>query len=97
MFNQVVLIGVLKSIPHDFSRDGMDYSQIEMEVRRSYRDPDSQPLYDIFTVHLWRGISEVIIDRYPIGSLIAIRGRLEATDAGYLIMAERVSFIQEAR
>ncbi|MBQ4253077.1 MAG: single-stranded DNA-binding protein [Erysipelotrichaceae bacterium] len=93
MLNQIVLIGVLKSLPHDFTRDGMAYSQVELEVQRTYKDPDGQPQSDVFTVHLWRGLSEIITERYPVGSLLAVKGRLENRDGICTIIAETVSFI----
>ena len=94
MFNQIALVGVLKSLPTAFSKDGHKYSHIDVEVERSYRDSNSQPIYDTFTIYLWRGISDVITERYPVGTTVGIKGRLEKEDGRCIIMAERVSIIQ---
>ena len=93
MFNQIALFGVLKSLPADFTRDGLKYSHIDVEVERSYRDSNSQPIFDTFTIYLWRGISDVITEKYPLGTTVGIKGRLEKEDGQCIIMAERVSII----
>ena len=68
-------------------------SEIRIEVERSYRDNQGQPLSDLFKVILWRGISDITAEKYPVGSIIGIKGRLESEDGKYVIIAERVSFV----
>ncbi|MBE6116899.1 MAG: hypothetical protein E7187_08785 [Erysipelotrichaceae bacterium] len=93
MINQTIIVGRLKTLPENFTKDPLKYSEIRIEVERSYRDNRGQPLSDIFKVILWRGISDITAEKYPVGSIIAVRGRLESENGEIVIMAERVSFI----
>ena len=93
MINQVVIVGRLSSLPTNFTKDPLKYSEIRIEVERSYRDNQGQPLSDLFNVILWRGISDITAEKYPVGSIIGIKGRLESEDGKYVIIAERVSFV----
>ena len=93
MLNQIVLVGRLNSLPANFTKDPLRYSEIQIEVERSYRDNQGQCLSDVFKVILWRGISDITSEKYPIGSIIGVKGRLEAENGENVIMAERVSFV----
>ena len=92
MLNQVIMIGKVASFPQ---RNEKDYvlASFTMEVERPYFTADGQPQSDLFPVTLWRGIADVISEKYHLGETVAVKGRLEMNNGSIEIIAERVSFI----
>ena len=69
-------------------------STMEIECQRAFTD--NGVMSDVFTVRLWRGIAESCKAACKIGTVIAIKGRVEVnlqTKAMELI-AEKVEFIR---
>ncbi|MCI6271696.1 MAG: single-stranded DNA-binding protein [Erysipelotrichaceae bacterium] len=103
MLNQCVLVGRVKMLPTTKQTSQKNtVAQVLLEVDRNFRNSDGTLGSDIFQVTLWKGIAEMCIDNCKVGSIIAVKGRLQAniyetdknkTFYNYEIIAEKVSFI----
>ena len=93
--NCFVLLGTMVSKPHNFTRDALSYAEFEVKVERNYRNNDGENVYDVFKVILWRGISEITAEKYPVGTTVSIKGRMELRDQQICLIAERVSFVTQ--
>ena len=81
-------------VTFDTRNESFRESTIEIECQRAFTD--NGVMSDIFTVRLWRGIAESCKAACKIGTVIAIKGRVEVnlqTKAMELI-AEKVEFIR---
>ena len=103
MVNEVIVVGKLAKEPVlNQTNTGQKVSNIVLETIRHYKN--SYGLYDsdFFEITLWRGMAQTICDTCEIGSIIAIKGRLqprvylETGDKNYgclEIVAEKVSIL----
>ena len=95
MLNTFVLLGKVHSLPLIQGTNlSENQSTIEIECQRAFMD--NGVMSDVFTVRLWRGIAESCKVACKIGTVIAIKGRVEVnlqTKAMELI-AEKVEFIR---
>ncbi len=79
MFTNCVLVGKVKEKPVvETSSKGNVYAHVLIECERSYPNPDGMYQSDLFRVTLWRGIAEEVAHACEEGSIIAVKGRLEA-------------------
>lgn len=79
MFTNCVIVGRVKEIPVvETSSKGTVYAHIMLESERSYPNVDGTYTTDVFNVTLWRGIAEECAASCQIGSVIAVKGRLES-------------------
>lgn len=79
MFTNCVLVGTAKAAPIvETSAKGNTYAHLIMECEKPYAGPDGFPAKDEFNVTLWRGIAEECAAACKPGSVVALKGRLEA-------------------
>ncbi len=79
MFTNCVLVGKVKEKPVvETSSKGTVYAHIQLECERSYLNADGTSQSDQFRVMLWRGIAEEVASACQVGSVVAVKGRLEA-------------------
>ncbi len=103
MLNQCVLVGRVKELPKaKTTNNGNTVATLLLEVDRNFRNSDGTLGSDLFQVTLWKGIAETCLDVCVVNSIIAVKGRLQAsvyeTDKNKTfynaeIIAEKVSFI----
>ena len=94
MLNQIVIVGKIKEMPRLTDESGLHFAEMLVEVQRSYRNSNDEYESDCFKVILWRGIAEITLEHYQVGTTVGIKGRLEAYKENLgQIVAERVSFI----
>lgn len=103
MLNQVVLVGRVQAIPKvSETSTGIKVAEMLVEVERNYKN--SQGVYDIDTIQctLWRGLADSALEQCEIGTLVGIKGRLQANHfenkEGHPIyyadvIAEKISFL----
>ncbi len=90
MLNEVILVGRIVELPpltcstHDL------YCQMKIAVRKSAMEPEKEI---ILPICIWKGLASVANEKYQLGTMVGIRGRLDVTDDFIEIIAERVSFI----
>ncbi len=102
MLNQCVLVGKVKQVPQlQETANKNKVATLLLEVERSFKNSEGVLESDVFNVQLWRGIAETCCDVCTIGSVIAIKGRIQSfnvqkesnTFYNAEIIAEKVSFI----
>lgn len=102
MLNQCILVGRVLEMPKlQTTANGNKVASMLLEVDRSFKTTEGIVEKDIFNVQLWRGIAETCCDVCKPGSIVAIKGRLQAFNHrkednvfyNAEVIAERVSFI----
>ncbi len=102
MLNQCVLVGRVLEMPRlQKTANGNKVASLLLEVDRSFKNSEGIIEKDVFNIQLWRGIAETCCDVCTPGSLIGIKGRLQAfntqreenTYYNAEVIAERVSFL----
>ncbi len=105
MLNQCVIVGKVVALPTlQETVNKNKVANLLLEVDRSFKNAEGVVETDIFNVQLWRGIAENCCDVCSIGSIVAIKGRLQAfnvqkennTFYNAEVIAEKVSFIHVA-
>lgn len=105
MVNQVIVVGTLKELPVlKETTNGIKYAHVTVVVKRNFKNSEAIYEYDEITFTLWRGIAENCMDVCEVGSLLAIKGRIQTnpytseemiTYKNYEMIAEKVSFMSE--
>lgn len=93
MVNQVVLVGYIysdKELKQTLQFNGDCY----IELNRNFQDVDGQYQKERFKVRLWRGMHDTIREDAE-GSLVCLKGRLENDNNEVIIVAEKITIIQE--
>ena len=84
MINTVTLCGTLASKPINAELKGNLTHAISVEVEG-----------EKFYVWIWQDIAGIIEEKYSIGTLARIKGKLTNHDGNMYIVASRISFITE--
>ena len=95
MYNQVFLVGRLAQMPdyeiiNNYRKDAL----IHIMVYRPFDEVKGCRDYDLVPIILWRGLAEMISDTCHVGSVIAVKGRLNDLEdkpdyQGYRVMSVR--------
>lgn len=95
MYNQVFLVGRLAQMPdyeiiNNYRKDAL----IHIMVYRPFDEVKGCRDYDLVPIILWRGLAEMINDTCHVGSVIAVKGRLNDLEdkpdyQGYRVMSVR--------
>lgn len=103
MLNQVVIVGKVVKLPEvKETSTGVKLAELLVEVDRNFKNSQGEYETDQIQCTLWRGIAESAIEQCTIGSLIGIKGRLQANafetkenrPFRYCeVIAEKVSFL----
>lgn len=103
MLNQVVLVGKVVNLPEiKETSNGIKLAQMLIEVDRNFRNSQGEYEKDLVMCTLWRGIAESAIAQCGVGSLIGLKGRLQANNFDTKengkfyyceVVAEKVSFL----
>jgi len=103
MLNQVVLVGRVSSLPilKDTST-GVKLAEMVVEVDRNFKNTQGELEVDLIQCTLWRGLAETAVEQCAVGTLVGIKGRLQAnsfeTKESNLfryceVIAEKISFL----
>lgn len=94
MLNEVVLVGRISQMPKAGSRpNSISDSHMVLEVRRSFRNSHGDITSDHIDIQLWKGIASDVIDFCHDRSILAIKGRLERTNIGLVVVAEKITIM----
>jgi single-strand DNA-binding protein len=103
MLNQVVLVGRVASLPVvKETSSGVKLAEMLVEVDRNFKNSQGEYETDHIQCTLWRGVAESAVDQCSVGSLIGIKGRLQANSFETKennrfryceVIAEKVSFL----
>ncbi len=102
--NVIAIVGKVKELPvmHE-TPNGTKVCSLIMEVDRNFKNTDGIYEKDILQVTLWRGIAETTCNVAKVGSLISVKGRIQANVFetkeknifyGVDIIAEKLEFLQ---
>ncbi len=79
MINEVILVGkVVKQPQLSQTTNGHHISNVVLETVRHYKNSFGIYESDFLAVTLWRGMAQTICDTCEIGSLIAVKGRIQS-------------------
>lgn len=103
MLNQVVLVGKVASLPVvKETNSGVKLAEMLVEVDRNFKNAQGEYETDHIQCTLWRGVAESAIEQCSVGTLIGIKGRLQANSFETKenrpfhyceVVAEKVSFL----
>ena len=102
MLSNCVIVGRVAEAPLvTTSSKGNSMAHMVVECDRPFRNEDGSLTTDKFKVFLWRGIAEECEAQCQLGSLVAVKGRLQSNnyerdDKQYYnceIVAEKVSYV----
>lgn len=78
MINEVILVGKLVKEPVlNETISGHKVSNIILETVRHFKNSYGLYEHDFIEVTLWKGIAQTICDTCKIGSVIAVKGRIQ--------------------
>ena len=101
MLNSCVIVGrVAEPLELKTTSKGNTVAHMIVESDKSFRNDDGTLGKDRFKVTLWRGIAEECAEALHVGSLVAVKGRMqsdmyEKNDVQYYnceVIAERVAY-----
>ena len=102
MLSSVVIVGEVLSKPEiTMTAAGNSMAYLFLKVLRPFKSEDSGPSTDTFKILLWRGIAEECRDNCNMGSIVAVKGRLQSSNYekeerifyNCDIIAEKVAYI----
>lgn len=103
MLNQVVLVGRVLQLPIlKETQAGVKLAEMLVEIERSFKNAQGETETDVIQCTLWRGLAESALEQCTVGSLVGIKGRLQANsfetkDKGIFysceVIAEKISFL----
>ena len=89
MFNQLFLLGKIKNLK------SIEKNELEIEVKRNYKNTDGVFEKDCFKCVLWIAISKKISLSCKEGDLVAIKGRLVDDNGVCNILAEQIILLNK--
>lgn len=92
MLNQVVMVGRIKNID---VKDNKCY--IKITVPRSYKNENGEYENDILDTMVVGGMVDNVENYCTVGDLIGVKGRLEETNKGMIVVAEKVTFLSSKK
>ncbi len=96
MLNSIVLVGIKHSNTFVAENDDIHYARMILEIQRPYWNSDGSMQKDHVIVKVFRGVGDMLDEKYPIGSVIAIKGRIEETrDNLCIVIAEKLVYLNE--
>ena len=87
MLNQVALIGKTTSKPM-YTENAPTATPYKIFVAVEKEACD-------IAVYVWSGLADAINEKYPIGSIVGIKGSLTVFNGQLIVVAERISFITQ--
>lgn len=84
MLNQVTLIGTLSGKPI-YSTDNPDKTSYKIFVKMDTEEE--------IAVYIWASLADTITEKYPIGTLLGVKGSLKIYNGQLMVIAEKISFM----
>lgn len=89
MINQLLLVGKIK----DMSM--LDKNEIDVEVKRNYKNNEGVFEKDCFKCNLWFALSKKISLNCSVGDMVIVKGRLVENKGFCSILAEQVILLNK--
>ena len=86
MLNQVLLVGKIYLKPVYDERWNLTEHPYKLFI-----EADNE----IFSVYIWKGLADVIDEKYDVGTMVGIKGSLTTWNGNIYVIGEKVSFITE--
>lgn len=96
MLNSAVIIGKISDISNSYINErGLKETRVVIKVERSKYVTDHQIIHDYIPVVINEGNANMLNDYCTIGTLIAVKGRLDVDDINdFKLVCEKLSFIE---
>ncbi len=88
MLNQASVVGKVKS---SFLQDDGYY--VLLEVQRSYKEVNGRFAKDVIKCRIWRSLSEDVTNKYRVGMILSLSGRINATNNDFYIDCYDVDYL----
>ena len=89
MLNQIVLAGSLAEKPVFVDNEALGNTCFKAKLASESEESGKQSI----DIYLWKQITEVINEKYGIGTLIGIKGYLKQVDDKLYVITTRISFV----
>lgn len=93
MLNQSLLVGRIVDTPVIVKEEDESFTIVTLSVPRSFRNENGEYDNDVIPCKLWNSIAENTVEYCKQGDLIGVKGRLEMTDSGLQVIADKVTFL----
>lgn len=93
MLNQSLLVGRIVDTPVIVKEEDKSFTIVTLSVPRSFRNENGEYDNDVIPCKLWNSIAENTVEYCKQGDLIGVKGRLEMTDSGLQVIADKVTFL----
>lgn len=98
MHNIVCLIGRMENTPELVIKpDGRKRVEIKLAVTRTYKNADGIYETDHLDIVLWNALAQHTVDYLKPGTLVSVKGRIQNTDNGNEIIADKISYLANGR
>lgn len=97
MLNQSLLVGRIVDAPVIVKEEDKSFTIVTLSVPRSFRNENGEYDNDIIPCKLWNSIAENTVEYCKKGDLIGVKGRLEMTDSGLQVIADKVTFLSSKK
>lgn len=97
MLNQTLMVGRIVDTPVLVEEDGKKFTILKLSVPRSFKNEEGEYENDVIPVKLLNSIAETTIEYTKQGDLIGVKGRLEMTDSGLQVIADKVTFLSSKK
>lgn len=90
MMNNFMIVGRLLN-----KRENLDNHSVELDiaVKRSYKNIDGIYEEDILTCLLWDGIAKTTLDCCRKNDIVGIKGRIQSKEGKMELIAEKMTFL----
>ena len=89
MLNQIVLVGTLAEKPVFVDNEALGHTCYMAKLTAETEESGKQDI----DFYLWQQITEVINEKYDIGTWIGIKGYLKQCDGKLYVITSRISFV----
>lgn len=78
MLNEVILVGKIVKIPEiSKTNTGTVVTNVILETVRHYKNSFGIYESDFIEITVWRGMAQTLVDGCELGSIIAVKGRIQ--------------------
>lgn len=97
MLNQAVLVGRVSNLPELKKENNKRILEVIISVPRSYKNDEGEYETDFLKCYLYNEVAENTKNYCKIGDMIGIKGRIQNINNLTNIIAEKVTFLAQAK
>ena len=91
MLNQVVLMGKLI---YKEERPEVPVMYLTLKVKQNFKTDQGETIYDDMFVYVNEPLIGNLRDHLTIGALVGVKAHLEIVDMQYIVVADKITFLQ---